>query len=172
MACLQVNEDLSYEFIAFGNCKTDSKEHWHTRMKRIKDTILQFVSEHKPKQIIVENYSFGSRNGREVAGEVHGVTLFHLLDNGFPPENIHRNVSPQGRAKFFTGKGKATKREVVEAVNEYFGLNFLVKDNDIADACVLAFIGYCINHYDQIEPKLNKTQKEVLKKVMENKGGF
>lgn len=172
MSCLQVNEDGTYTFIDFDTCKTDSKEPWYVRLNRINTTILRFVFKHKPKQIIIENYSYGSSNGREIAGEVHGVTIFNLLEQGFPPENLHRNVSPQARAKFFTGKGRATKREVVEAVNAFFGLTFKVKDNDIADACVLAFIGYCINHYAQIEPTLNKEQKEILSKIMDNTGGF
>lgn len=172
MSCLQVNEDGTYTLIDFDTCKTSADEPWHKRLNRVSTTVLRFVFKHKPKKIFVENYSFGSTNGREIAGEVQGVTLFNLLEHGFPPENLHRNISPQARAKFFTGNGRAKKKEVVQAVNAFFGLSFLMKDNDIADACILAFIGYCINHYDLVEPTLNTDQKDILKKVIENKGGF
>ena len=172
MACLQVKEDGTYELLDFATCKTAADESWHTRLKRVNTTTLEFVVKHLPKQIFVEGYSYGSVMGREIAGEVHGVTLFQLLEQGFPPQNIHRSITPQARAKFLTGNGRASKGEVVKAVNEFFGLNLRVKDNDIADACVLAFIGYCINHFDTVEPTLNKDQKAILKKVMENKGGF
>ena len=172
MACLQVNEDGSYQLIDFATCKTTADEPWKQRLSRVSTTVLQFVFKHTPKKIFVENYSFGSTNGREIAGEVHGVTLFNLLEHGFPREHLHRNISPSSRAKFLTGNGRAKKSEVVKAVNELFGLNFKMKDNDIADACILAFIGYCITHYDLLEPTLNKDQKDIIKKVMENRGGF
>ena len=172
MACLQVREDGSYKLLDFAMCKTSSDESWKTRLKRINTTVLEFVYAHQPKQIFVEGYSYGSINNREVLGEVHGVTLFHLLETGFPPENLYRSISPQARAKFLTGNGRAKKSEVVKAVNELFGLTLRVKDNDIADACVLAFIGYCINHFDTVEPTLTKEQKEIIKKVIHHKGGF
>lgn len=167
VACLKVNEDLSFEFIGFDTCKTTSDEEWFIRLNRVKTTVLGFIFKHKPKFVSVENYSFGSTNGREIAGEVHGTVLFKLFENGYPPERVFRDISPQARAKFFTGKGRATKSEVTKAVNEFFGFNFKMKENDIADACVLAYIRYCINHYTQLEPKLNKHQKEIINKILE-----
>lgn len=168
VACMKVNEDLSYEFIDFGNCKTKSDEEWFNRQFKVQRLITEFVHKHKPKQISVENYSYNSTNGREIAGEVHGVALFKLVESGYPANQIYREISPQARAKFFTGNGRAKKTEVVKAVNAYFGFNFKVTtENDIADACILAFIRYCINHYSHVEPNLNKPQKEVLAKIME-----
>lgn len=168
VACLKVNEDLTYELVAFDNCTTDSKEEWFVRLDRVQSMVSRFVFKHKPKQLSIENYSYGSTNGRETAGEVHGISIFKLIEQGFPAEHIHRDISPQARAKFFTGNGRAKKGEVTRAVNAFFGTNFKVtKENDIADACVLAYIRYCINHYAQIEHTLTKEQKEVLKKIME-----
>lgn len=172
LSCLQVGENGNYFYLDFDSCKTTSDEPWHVRIKRIIDTVLLFVAKHKPKRIMIENYSYGSRNGREVAGEVHGSVIFALIQNGFPPENIFRAVSPQSRAKFFTGNGRAVKGDVVRAFNAQFGFNFKVKDNDVVDAGILAFIDYCIVNYTHIEQYLNKDQKDIIKTVSNNKGGF
>lgn len=172
LCCLQVGEGGTYFFTDFTTCKTTSDEPWHIRIKRIVDTILLFVAEHKPKRIMIENYSYGSKNGREVAGEVHGAVILSLIQLGFPPENIFRAVSPQSRAKFFTGNGRAVKGDVVRAFNAQFGFNFKVKDNDMVDAGILAFIDYCIVNYTHIEQYLNKDQKEIIKTVSNHKGGF
>jgi Holliday junction resolvasome RuvABC endonuclease subunit len=166
MSALKVLEDGTFEFIDFDNCTTDSSEDWFSRLQRVQTTVAKFVWKHKPKHISVEGYSYGSTNGRETAGEVQGVSIFKLIENGFPQERIFRDISPQGRAKFATGSGRASKGEVVKAFNEAFGFSFKVKENDIVDACILAYIRYCINHYSLVEPKLNKAQKEVLDKIM------
>lgn len=147
--------------------KTKSEEDWFTRRNRIETEILRFVFKHKPIKVIVESYSYGSTNGRELAGEVHGICLFNLIKQGFPQENIHRVVAPQQLKKFITGKGNASKKQIVEAVNEYFGLSLKLSENDMADAIVLAFIGYCIHHYDLVERKLTVPQKEVLQKILQ-----
>jgi crossover junction endodeoxyribonuclease RuvC len=167
LACLTVYEDLSFKFNDFGNCKTNSDEPWFMRLNRVQKTVNHFIWEYKPKFVSVENYSYGSTNGREIAGEVHGVVLYKLFESGFPPERVFRDISPQARAKFFTGNGRATKPQVTKAVNEFFGFNFKMKENDIADACVLAYIRYCINHYTQLEPQLNTEQKKVINKILE-----
>ena len=167
VACLTVKEDGTFYFNDFDNVKTTADEPWFDRLKKVQGMVVRFVYKHKPKQVSIENYSFGSRNGREVAGEVHGTVLYKLFEGGFPPERVFRDISPQARAKFATGNGKANKSQVVKAVNEMFGLNFKVKEDDIADACILAYIRYCINHYDLVEPNLNKEQKEVIAKILE-----
>jgi Holliday junction resolvasome RuvABC endonuclease subunit len=166
-------KDGKFQILDWANPKTDSKEDWFTRVNRIQTEVVRFIWKHKPSKIFVEGYSFGSRNGRELAGEVNGIILFQLMTNGYPQEDIHKIISPQGRAKFATGNGKGTKSQVVKYVNETFGLSLKVsKENDIADAIVLAFIGYSILHYNQIEPTLNKPQKEVLQKIFEKHGGL
>lgn len=160
-------EGSKLNIIDTGMVKTKSDESWFTRRERIETEILRFVLKHKPVKIFVENYSFGSKNGRELAGEVHGICIYSLIKSGYPQQDIHRVVSPQQLKKFITGRGNAKKPEIVKAVNEYFGLSLKNSENDIADAIVLAFIGYCILRYPQVEQKLNEPQKEVLQKILQ-----
>lgn len=169
MSAIRVYENEQMEVLDMHSTKTKSDEDWYVRLNRIQTEILRFIFKHKPKRIYIENYSFGSTNGRETAGEVHGVVLYKLIEAGFPTSRIYRTVAPQALKKFITGKGNATKKEVVEAVNKQFGLSLKQKDNDMADAIVLAYIGYCMNHYRFIEPSLTEEQKEVIAKIQDSK---
>jgi Holliday junction resolvasome RuvABC endonuclease subunit len=170
MAAVRIKGE-TFQILEWANPKTSATEDWFTRMMHIQTDVVRFVFKHKPSKIFVEGYSYGSRNGRELAGEVNGIVLYQLIAGGFPQQNIHKMISPQGRAKFATGKGNGTKSEVVNYVNQTFGLSLKVKENDIADAIILAFIGYCILHTDRLEHVLNKPQKEVLHKIIEKYGG-
>lgn len=167
MSAIRRHSNGTIEVLDMHVVKTKSTEDWFTRRNRIETEILRFVFKHKPLKIFVESYSYGSTNGRELAGEVHGICLFNLIKHGYPQENIYRVVAPQQLKKFITGKGNVTKEEIVVAVNNYFGLSLKNSENDMADAIVLAFIGYCIHHYSQVEHNLNEPQKEVLQKIFE-----
>ena len=172
MFAIRVNENYRYSLLGQHNIKTKSNEPWYTRTERVQKAIIGFIKQYNPSMVMVENYSYGSTNGRELAGEVHGITLFKLFESGFPPENVYRIVSPSQLKKFITGKGNAKKPDVVKAVNEFFGTSFKNSENDMADALVLAYIGYCMNHYSLVEPTLNEKQVEVMQKILENKQSF
>jgi crossover junction endodeoxyribonuclease RuvC len=166
MSAIRRHSNGALEIIDAGCVKTKPTEDWFTRRERIETEILRFVFKHNPVKIFVENYSFGSTNGRELAGEVHGICIFALIKGGYPRENIYRVVAPGALKKFITGKGNAKKPVVVDAVNKFFGLNLKKTEDDIADAIVLAFIGYCIQYYSQVEHQLNASQKEVIDKIL------
>jgi crossover junction endodeoxyribonuclease RuvC len=167
MSAIKRHSNGNIEILDMNVVKTKSDEPWFTRRERIETEILRFVFKHKPEKIFVESYSYGSTNGRELAGEVHGICIFALIKGGYPQENIYRVIAPQQLKKFITGKGNATKKQIVEAVNSYFGLSLKNSENDMADAIVLAFIGYCIKYHAQIEHKLNEPQREVLQKIFQ-----
>jgi Holliday junction resolvasome RuvABC endonuclease subunit len=140
-----------------------SKEKGVQRLDDISKQIEKLLDENYPKNVvaIIEGYSFASRNSQSHAiGELGGVvrlTLFRL-GIGFV------DVPPTCRAKFATGKGNASKNEVISAVSARTGIVWSGKGaDDEADAFVLEEMGLAaqgLSRYDW--PKVNL---EALEKV-------
>ena len=94
-----------------------------TRLAHIRDRIHEHLANHLHDHggdlvIVVEGYSFASKNSHAHAlGELGGVMRLWFHDHGFPIVE----VPPTCRAKFATGKGNASKSEVVSAVSARTG---------------------------------------------------
>lgn len=86
---------------------------------------------------VIEAPSYGSNTGsqHERGGLWWGVA--RALDQRHVPI---ATVSPQGRAKYATGKGNAGKDEVLAAVIKRYA-DIEIKGNDVADAVVLLAMG-------------------------------
>jgi len=87
---------------------------------------------------IIENYAFGSKFGREMAGEI-GALVKYTLESWEIPYIL---VAPTTLKKYATGLSQrkpSTKVQVGKGVAEKW--NFTNKSNDIVDAYVLARIG-------------------------------
>lgn len=145
---------------------TDELEAIHTDMKgparlvRIRDRILDIVCA-EDVGVVIEGYSFAQRNTRaHAAGELGGVIRVALYESGIP----YVDVPPPNRAKFATGKGNASKSEVVSAVSARTGLVFAGKgSDDLCDAWVLQEMGLAAlgrPRYDW--PKQNLTALEKI----------
>lgn len=167
MAVLQAN-GTKIQLLDYLNIKTSANEHWFTRRQKISLTIQDFVTKHHPEVIFIENYSYGSRNGRELAGEVHGIVIYDLINKGFSQDNIYRVISPTQLKKFIVRKGNATKEQVVESINTLFDLELKKNQDDIADAIGIAFIGYCMFYFQEVEQFLDKQQLEVMNKILKS----
>ena len=80
------------------------------RLDLISSTIADTVKEEKIDVVIIEGYSFASRSGQAFSiGELGGVVRTTLYRMGIP----FIEIPPTCRAKFATGKGNASKNEVV-----------------------------------------------------------
>lgn len=90
--------------------------------------------------VVVEGYSFGSRNSHAHAlGELGGIVRVDLWEAGI----TYVEVPPTVRAKFATGRGNAGKSEVVSAVSARTGIVWEGPGNeDRCDAWVLQEIGH------------------------------
>lgn len=84
---------------------------------------------YRPDLVVLEGYSFGSRNSRAHAlGELGGVVRLRLHQRGIP----FVELAPKVRAKLATGKGNAGKDEVLAAAIRR--LAYDGHSNDEADA--------------------------------------
>jgi crossover junction endodeoxyribonuclease RuvC len=142
----------------------------HERLDYIVNTVMSLVSTLQHDDIIImegPSFNSGGAKSHELAGG--WWLLKHALYRYQIDNNVKFKVSivpPRSRAKYATGNGNAKKDAVVKAVNEWFeDLN--VKDNNIADAIVLATMGarvcgkYVDNvpaeEFDRIKPLVNMT---------------
>lgn len=115
------------------------------RLAAIRDDVKNILSDCfarpdcKIPGVVVEGYSFASRNSQSHSiGELGGVvkTMMYELDIPFVI------VPPTVRAKFATGKGNASKNEVVSAVSARTGIVWAGKGaDDMCDAFILEEMG-------------------------------
>lgn len=109
------------------------------RLHFITSTVMQVCGRYADPLVVVEGYSFSSRNSHAHAlGELGGIVRYHLWQAQVP----YVDVPPTCRAKFATGKGNAGKAEVVSAVSSRTGLLWTGKGaEDECDAWVLQEMG-------------------------------
>lgn len=131
-----------------------SKEKGMNRLRWIRDQVLDLVAQTTDPAVCVEGYSFGSRNSQShAAGELGGIIRLSLWEKDIP----YVDIPPTCRAKFATGKGNASKSEVVSAVSARTGIVWSGKGaDDCCDAWVLREMGRAYFGKSEFEwPKAN-----------------
>lgn len=109
------------------------------RLVLIRDKVKELVLTLNISVVLIEGYSFSSRNSHAHAiGELGGVIRVMLHENGVP----FVDIPPTCRAKFATGKGNAGKSEVISSVSAKTGIVFPNPgSDDRCDAWVLEEMG-------------------------------
>ena len=111
--------------------------------------------------VVIEGYSFASRNSQAHSiGELGGAYRLTMFRMGIP----FIDVPPTTRAKFATGRGNASKSEVISAVSAKTGIVWSGKGaDDMADAYVLEEMGLTFQGNNRHQwPKVNL---EALEKI-------
>ena len=131
------------------------------RLAWLRDEILLAVRKVERPAVLVEGYSFGSRNSQaHAAGELGGVVRLALWEAGVP----YVDVPPTCRAKFATGRGNASKSEVVSAVSARTGLVWTGKGaDDCCDAWILREMGRV--HFGRGEQQWPAVHRAALEKI-------
>ena len=89
------------------------------RLEAVKDDISNLLLANKIDCVLLEGYSFASRSGQAFSiGELGGV--IRLLIHNLGIKLIE--IPPTCRAKFATGKGNASKNEVISAISARTGI--------------------------------------------------
>jgi crossover junction endodeoxyribonuclease RuvC len=109
------------------------------RLYEISQDIASLLIELDDPIVIVEGYSFASRNSQAHSiGELGGVVRLTLWNLRIP----YVEIPPTCRAKFATGKGNASKGEVLSAVSARTGIVWNGKGaDDMCDAWLLEEMG-------------------------------
>lgn len=124
-----------YSDTGYGVIKSSPKM---VRMERIKYIVKQIqglLATVSPDFVVLENYSFNSKNDREMAGELGGHVRMAIYDRKIP---IYM-VPPTSLKKFISGKGNASKQQVMRAIREKHNKDF--SNDNIADAFALWKMG-------------------------------
>lgn len=106
--------------------------------------------------VFIEGYSFGSKNNREVLGELGGVIRLMLFEQEIP----FIDVAPTALKKYATGKGNADKISVAVSVMEEWGKKFPTSDQ--TDAFVLAMLGRDLIETTKVYPA---SRQEVIEGI-------
>lgn len=112
-----------------------SQEKGVDRLCDLRGGFMSLFSEYGITHAVVEGYSFASRNSHAHSiGELGGVIRLLMHDMGI----WFVEVPPTSRAKFATGRGNASKGEVISSISAKTGLIFAgASGNDECDAWVL-----------------------------------
>ena len=139
-----IGTDLSLTstgFSGYGHSGTIStKLKGMERLDYISATLLEVANDSPDEPVfIIEGYSFSSRNSQAHSiGELGGVVRFRLWQKRIR----FIDIPPTCRAKFATGRGNASKNEVMSSVSARTGIVFSGKGaDDICDAWILEEIG-------------------------------
>ena len=116
-----------------------SKSKGAKRLFEISSTIVELCLEYGVTIVIIEGYSFASRNSQAHSiGELGGAVRMRLWENNIP----FVDVPPTCRAKFATGRGNANKNEVVSSISAKTGIIWSgAGADDRCDAWILEQIG-------------------------------
>ena len=109
------------------------------RLVEVQEMLKELLIQHDMPGVVVEGYSFASRNSHAHSiGELGGVARVAIHQLGIP----YVEVPPTMRAKFATGKGNASKNEVVSCVSAKTGIIWSGKGaDDMCDAFILEEMG-------------------------------
>lgn len=108
-------------------------------------------------RVIIEQYAFSTNLAYKDANvELGGIVRYHLQKMGHVPIE----VGPSQLKKFVTGKGKAEKFEMIEAIERRYGIRF--EDDNMADAFGLAQIGAALESSEECEAQC---QREVIRGI-------
>ena len=112
------------------------------RLLEMRDAVMGHVAVCDDPLVMLEGYSFSSRNSHAHAlGELGGVFRVALFEFGVP----YVEVPPTCRAKFATGRGNAGKGEVMSSVSARTGIAWSGKGaEDMCDAWVLQEMGLAL----------------------------
>lgn len=143
----------------------------HSRMSEISDRITRLIysGDHTPSLAVVEGPSMASLNGSHNLSGNWWRVVGRLLDNGIPVVQ----VAPGSLKLYATGSGsmrgpsKVTKQMIVNAVNDRYDVGDVrlrAKDNDRADAIVLAAIGARLLGHP-IDPTIPPANLRALTKI-------
>jgi Holliday junction resolvasome RuvABC endonuclease subunit len=112
-----------------------SKAKGAERLSEVTKSILHECLENEIDCVVIEGYSFASRSGQAFSiGELGGCIRMTLFECNIPIIE----VPPTCRAKFATGRGNASKGEVISAISAKTGIIFSgASGNDECDAWVL-----------------------------------
>jgi hypothetical protein len=120
----------------------------------------QLAAEHTVRHVCMEGYSYGSKLGREQAGEL-GVAVKQALRASLPRPIGYPTVVPPSLLKLYVaGRGNADKDQMLSGVLARWGLDFTAvygraRAHNLADAYGLARLAQALDQ-GSLDPQLRR----------------
>jgi crossover junction endodeoxyribonuclease RuvC len=127
------------------------------RFRKLCAPIVEAAALHRPRLVVIEGLSFGSKGG---AAFDRAGARWMLLDRLEPHVGMIVECAPSTLKKFACGRGNGDKTAVVSALANRYGRSF--NSDDAADAFALAQLGLCL--VGSQEPA-NAAQREAVATV-------
>lgn len=104
--------------------------------------IVQLYRLHQPSLIVIEDYAYGQRTYMSALGELGGIVRHELVAASGVP-NCWVTFTSTACKKHTTGRGGASKQEMIAAMALYYPRPYvsLINDDNVADAMALARMG-------------------------------
>lgn len=136
---------------------TDNLSARYERLRSIQVKVVSMVTEFYPSLVLIEQPAFS-----KMQGHTHDRSgLWWLIVSEISMDFPVMEVTPNNRAKYATGKGNASKDEVLLAVaRRYPGVE--ITNNNEADAWILAMMGLRLTGNPQ-EVTIPQTHIDALK---------
>lgn len=114
--------------------KTPKELDMHKRLRMLYRGLKEVIVEHSPEIMVVERLFFNTNAKTAInVGQARGVVLLLAAD-----KNMHVFEHTALEAKMtLTGYGRASKKEVQEAVRDFFDLETIIKPDDASDAVAM-----------------------------------
>jgi len=169
--------DLSLTSTGYSNNENSGVISVHStgvkRLIEISESIGNLIVELKINAAVIEGYSFSSRNSHAHSiGELGGVVRVMLYRMDIP----YVEIPPTCRAKFATGRGNASKNEVISFVSAKTGMIWKNPGaDDKCDAWILeemARAKFGLHRHDWSAPSmdaLNKVDWSAIDSLADNK---
>lgn len=131
------------------------------RLSIVNKTVLQLCLDKEIDCVLLEGYSFASRNSQAHSiGELGGCIRMTLWECSIP----YIEIPPTSRAKFATGKGNAGKTEVISSISSKTGMTFSGSGaDDECDAWILEQMG--LAKLQKSKYQWTKEQLSALEKI-------
>lgn len=129
---------------------------WTYRLGQVYDRIRALASDPQMLMVAIEGYSFGSDLSSKLMGEVGGVIRLAVYHAKLPWVEI----APTMLKKFVTGKGNATKEQMVLSV--YRSWQYEAESHNLADAYGLARMAAVLKGFSGAP---SESQKMIVSKL-------
>lgn len=119
------------------------------RLLMLYDMLNKKVDEFKPEMIVIERIFFNTNTKTAIAvGQARGVLLLIAAQKNL---KVHEYTALQAKL-VVSGYGRSKKKEMQEAVRQYFNLEKIIKPDDASDAVAMAL---CHIHKEIIKDDRN-----------------
>ena len=121
----------------------------------IRDSLNELLKKYALKVVVMEGYSYNSLNKKFLLGEVGATIKLCVYDTN---ATLY-DAAPTQLKKFVTGRGDASKEDVMTHLASQYGVH--ITDDNLADAYGLARIALQINQ----KTSEKRHQLEVVKQI-------